>query len=73
MRTLEEVRNTPVGLLSEAEINMLDPEGQAFARNYQARKAKEAASQAMRRSEPEAMRSRCVAGIRLTVSTVGST
>jgi hypothetical protein len=43
MRTLEEIRRTPVGLLSEAEIGMLDPEGQEFARKFQARRAREAA------------------------------
>ena len=43
MRTLEEIRHTPVGLLSEAEISMLDPAGQVYARKIQARKAREAA------------------------------
>lgn len=43
MKTLEEVRRTPVGLLSEAEIGLLDPEGQAFARAYQQRRANEVA------------------------------
>ena len=43
MRTLEQIRNTPVGLLSEAEIDQLDPKGQAFAKTFQARKAREAA------------------------------
>lgn len=43
MRTLDEIRNAPVGLLTEDEINMLDPAGQAFARSWQAKRAKEAA------------------------------
>lgn len=43
MRTLEEIRRTPVGLLSPDEINMLDPDGQAFARRFLERRAKEAA------------------------------
>lgn len=43
MRTLEEINRTPVGLLSEAEIAQTDPEFQAFARKFQARKAREAA------------------------------
>lgn len=43
MKTLEEIRNTPVGLLTEDEIAQMDEQGQAFARNYQARAAKEAA------------------------------
>lgn len=42
MRTLEEIRRTPVGLLTEAEIGCLDPDGQAFARKFQARKTREA-------------------------------
>lgn len=43
MRTLEEIRHTPVGLLTEDEISQLDPDGQEFARRFQARKAREAA------------------------------
>jgi hypothetical protein len=31
MRSLEEIRRTPVGLLSEEEINLLSPADQAFA------------------------------------------
>jgi len=42
-RTLDEIRRTPVGLLSEEEIAQLDPRGQAYARLFQARKAREAA------------------------------
>lgn len=43
MKTLEEIRQTPVGLLTDDEINMLDPDGQAFARHVHARMRKEAA------------------------------
>ena len=43
MRTLEEIRRTPAGLLTEEEIGQLDPDGQAYVRRFQARKAKEAA------------------------------
>lgn len=43
MKTPDEIRRTPVGLLSEEEISLLDADGQAFARNYQARKAMEMA------------------------------
>lgn len=43
MRTLEEIRRTPVGLLTEDEILMLDPESQAFARRSLAQKTREAA------------------------------
>jgi hypothetical protein len=47
METPEEriarVRRTPVGLLTEDEIALLDAKGQEFARRYQARVAKEAA------------------------------
>ena len=40
MRTLEEIRRTPYGLLTEDEINMLDPVDQRFARKYLARRAR---------------------------------
>jgi hypothetical protein len=43
MRTLEEIRRTPYGLLTEDEINTLDPVDQRFARKYLARRAREAA------------------------------
>ncbi|MER8925826.1 hypothetical protein [Mesorhizobium sp. M0859] len=47
METSEEriarVRRTPVGLLTEDEIGLLDPDGQIFARRYQARVAREEA------------------------------
>jgi len=43
MRTLEEIRRTPAGLLAEDEIVQLDHAGQAYVRAFQARKAKEAA------------------------------
>ena len=42
-KTLDEIRRTPMGLLTEEEIVQLDPEGQKFARQFQARRAKEAA------------------------------
>lgn len=41
MRTLDEIRSTPAGLLSEEEIGQLDADGQAYVRRFQARKAKE--------------------------------
>lgn len=43
MRTLEEIHNTPFGLLTEDEINQLDPDARAFARNFRERQAREAA------------------------------
>jgi hypothetical protein len=43
MRTLEEILNTPVGLLTDEEIGQLDPDGQAYARKVKARIAREAA------------------------------
>jgi hypothetical protein len=43
MKTLEEIRRTPVLLLTDEEIGMLDPEGQAFARKCKARRAAEEA------------------------------
>ena len=43
MRSIEEIRRTPAGLLTEEEISQCDPEFQTYARAYQARKAKEAA------------------------------
>ena len=41
MRTLKEIRHTPVLLLTDDEIGMLDPDGQEFARKCKARKARE--------------------------------
>lgn len=43
MRTPEEIRRTPVGLLTEEEIGTLDAHGQEFARKFIARRAREAA------------------------------
>ena len=43
MKTLDEIRRTPMGLLSEEEISLLDADGQAFARTFQARTAREEA------------------------------
>ena len=43
MKTLEEIRRTPYGLLSEDEIGRLDPVDQKFARQFLARRAREAA------------------------------
>jgi hypothetical protein len=51
MRALEEIRNTPVLLLTEAEISQLDPESQTWARNAQAIHARVTACQ---KHEPEA-------------------
>jgi hypothetical protein len=42
-RTIEEIRTTPVGLLTDAEIAQLGPEGQAYARSFKEQKAREAA------------------------------
>lgn len=39
---LARVRRTPVGLLTEDEIGLLDAKGQDFARQYQARVSREA-------------------------------
>lgn len=41
MKTLEEIRNTPVLLLTDDEIAQLDPKSQEWARNCKARKARE--------------------------------
>lgn len=41
MRTLEEIRHTPVLLLSEDEIGLLDPVAQEWVRRSQRAKAKE--------------------------------
>lgn len=41
MRTPEEIRRTPVGLLSPEEILTLDAAGQEFARNFLARRSRE--------------------------------
>lgn len=41
MRTLEEIRNTPVGLLTDAEIGQLDADGQAYARKVKENMARE--------------------------------
>ena len=43
MRSLEEIRRTPAGLLTEEEIVQLDANGQAYVRAFLARNAKEAA------------------------------
>lgn len=43
MRTGDEISRTPAGLLTEEEINTLDAAGQEYARNFQARVAREAA------------------------------
>ncbi|MEI9428686.1 hypothetical protein [Mesorhizobium sp. Cs1299R1N3] len=40
---LARVKRTPVGLLTDEEISLLDPDGQAFAARYKARVAREAA------------------------------
>ncbi len=42
-RTLDEVRRTPAGDLTEAEIGMLDADGQAYARRFRAQRAREEA------------------------------
>jgi hypothetical protein len=41
MRTLDEIRNTPVLLLTAEEIGRLDPESQTWAHNAQAIHARE--------------------------------
>jgi hypothetical protein len=43
MKTLEELRNTPVLLLTTEEIDRLAPESQLWARRAQAQRAKELA------------------------------
>src|SRR5437868_6904591 len=40
-KTLDEIRRTPVLLLTEEEINQLDPESQTWARKAQAQAARE--------------------------------
>lgn len=41
MKTLEEIRRTPVLLLTDDEIGMLDPDGQVFAHKCKRRRALE--------------------------------
>lgn len=41
MKTLEEIRRTPVLLLTDEEIGQLDAAGQAFARLCKSRRARE--------------------------------
>lgn len=41
MKTLDEIRKTPVLLLTSEEIAQLDPKGQEWARKSQAQKARE--------------------------------
>lgn len=41
MRTIDEIRNTPVLLLTDEEVSQLDPESQEWARRCKARKARE--------------------------------
>jgi len=43
MRTMEEIYKTPVGLLTDEEIAMLDPAGQQYARKVKTIMAREAA------------------------------
>ncbi len=43
MRTLEEIRRTPVLLLTDEEVSMLDAPGQAYARLCKARRSAEEA------------------------------
>jgi hypothetical protein len=43
VRTLEEIRNTPVLLLAEEEIDQLSPDGQPYARLCKANRARELA------------------------------
>jgi hypothetical protein len=43
MRTLEEIKRTPAGLLTEEEIMQLDAKGQLYVRVWKEQKAKEAA------------------------------
>ena len=51
MRTLEEIKRTPMGLLSDDEIAMLDPDSQAWARTYKANQARYAACPGHERME----------------------
>lgn len=41
MKTIEEIRNTPAGLLTAEETALLDPDYQDYVRRFQARKARE--------------------------------
>lgn len=41
MRTLEEIRKTPVQLLTDEEVNQLEPEDQVWARNVRAQRKRE--------------------------------
>ncbi len=41
MKTLDEIRQTPVLLLTDEEIKMLNPQDQAWARNAQAIRARQ--------------------------------
>jgi hypothetical protein len=40
MRTLDEIKGTPALLLTEEEIDMLDPEDREWARNFRQRHAR---------------------------------
>lgn len=51
MRTIEEIRRTPVGLLTESEISQLDPDSQEWARKWRARRDREAACPGHKRIE----------------------
>lgn len=51
MRTLEEIRRTPMGLLTESEIAQLDPSSQEYAHKFQARRAREQACPGHERME----------------------
>lgn len=41
MKTLEEIRNTPVLLLTDEEIAQLDPNSQKWARQWRAQRTRE--------------------------------
>lgn len=42
-RSIDEIRRTPVLALTDAEVSMLDAEGQQFARRARAQRARETA------------------------------
>lgn len=55
MKTIEQIKNTPVLLLTPEEIDQLDPKSQTWARNSQSQHARE---QACLKHEPTGVSSR---------------
>jgi hypothetical protein len=56
MRTIEEINRTPVGLLTDDEVAMLDPASQEWARKWKARRVREDACPGHERIETATLR-----------------